>query len=52
MLLMPEQSGAEQMQVLSRIAKVARQERAMNGLRRAAIAEDVTEIFRHADAEV
>ncbi|ODT82709.1 MAG: hypothetical protein ABS76_06510 [Pelagibacterium sp. SCN 64-44] len=49
MLLLPEQSGSDQMKVLSGVAKMARQEPVMNALRQAGTAEDVVEILRDAE---
>ena len=52
LVLLPEQSGGEQMKVLSRVAKVARQEQVMNALRRAESAEDAMDILRRADEDL
>ena len=49
MLLMPEQSAGEQIKVLSRIARMARDEPTMNALRRASAVDEVAEILRGAD---
>lgn len=51
MLLMPEQSGSEPIKQLSRIAKVARQERVVGELRRASTAEEVLDILREAELD-
>lgn len=51
MLLMPAQSGNEPIKQLSRIAKMARQERVIADLRRAASVEDVLEILRDAERD-
>jgi len=51
MLLMPAQSGGDPLKVLSAIAKFARQDQAMNALRRADSVEGVIEVLRHADAD-
>ena len=52
MLLMPDQAGGDQMKVLSRIARMARQEPLINGLRRAGSVDDVLDILRHADEDI
>jgi len=49
MLLMPEQSGGDQIKALSRIARVARDERAVKALRNAASVEDVAAILAGVD---
>lgn len=49
MLLMPEQSGGDQIKALSRIAKVARDEPAVNALRNASSVEDVSNILEGVD---
>ena len=49
MLLMPEQSGGDQIKALSRIARVARDEAAVNALRRAVSVDDVTDILEGVD---
>ncbi len=49
MLLMPEHSGAEQIKVLSRVAKVARDEPVVNALRQATDAAQAAEILDGAD---
>ncbi len=50
MLLMPEQSGSEQIKALSRIAKVARDEETVNAIRAATSVDDVTDILADLDA--
>lgn len=52
MVLMPEQSGNEQMKVLSSVAKIARQQNVVNALRQAASAEEMVEILRDSEDEV
>ncbi|WP_193336477.1 PTS sugar transporter subunit IIA [Devosia beringensis] len=52
MLLMPEQSGGDQLKVLSGIAKFARQDQVMNALRQADSADGVIEVLRRVDADV
>lgn len=49
MLLMPDQSGGDQIKVLSRIARMARDEPTMNALRRAGSVDDVAGILQDAD---
>lgn len=49
MLLLPEQAGGEPMKVLSRVAKIARQEQVMNDLRRAETAQQALDILLRAD---
>lgn len=51
MLLMPEQSGGDQLKVLSRIAKFARQHPAMNALRQADSVADIADVLRRADED-
>lgn len=50
MLLIPEQSGSEQIKALSRIAKVARDEETVHALRAATSVNDVAEILADLDA--
>lgn len=52
MLLMPEQAGGDQIKALSRIAKVARDEAAVNALRRAVSVDEVTDILEGLDEEL
>lgn len=52
MLLMPEQSGGDQIKALSRIARMARNEPTMNALRRADSVEDVADILHASDQEL
>ncbi len=49
MLLMPEQSGGDQIKALSRIARVARDEPTVNALRNATSVEDVAAILDGVD---
>ncbi|AVF02311.1 MULTISPECIES: PTS sugar transporter subunit IIA [Devosia] len=49
MLLLPEHSGGDQIKALSRIARVARNEAAVNALRRAQSVDEVTEIIEGVD---
>lgn len=49
MLLMPDQSAGDQIKVLSRIARMARDEPTMNALRRASSVDEVADILREAD---
>ncbi|MBJ3786939.1 PTS sugar transporter subunit IIA [Devosia sediminis] len=49
MLLMPEQSGSDQIKALSRIAKIARDEPTVNAIRRAVSPQEVADLL--ADAE-
>lgn len=51
MLLMPAQSGSDPLKVLSAIAKFARQDHAMNALRRTETVVGVIEILRQADED-
>lgn len=48
-LLMPEQSGGDQIKALSRIARMARDEGTANALRQAMTVEEVTTILEDAD---
>jgi PTS system nitrogen regulatory IIA component len=52
MLLMPEQSGGDQLKVLAGIARIARQERVMNAVRQADTVAEVLEIFHQADEDI
>ena len=49
MLLLPGTSGGEQIKVLSRVARLARQDEVINSLRSATSPEAVIEILREAD---
>ena len=49
MLLMPKQPGSEQIKALSRIAKVARDEAAVNALRNAVSVDEVIDILADID---